>query len=262
MERKRRSFIIRLYFFTNNALEKLCVFLRTCFVGFWLGLFRRETLHLIDEKYYKNSKLYDNKEYNLGGLLNWEEKVINRYFQDCKSLLVTSVGGGREVLALRRRGYDADGFECNQYLVECANNLFKAKGLPPNIQWIPRDKCPESAKIYDGLIVGWGSYLLIQGRDQRVAFLKNLRKKIKVQSPILLSFFHGSRKTRFRIIKTIANSMRLILGRELLELGDSLVPIYVHYFTREEIISELSEGGFKPELYCTEEYGHAVGLAI
>jgi hypothetical protein len=45
------------------------------------------------------------------------------------------------------------------------------------------------------------------------------------------------------------------------EIGDDLAPNYVHYFTRSEIASELSEAGFALQCYSPEPYGHAVGVA-
>ncbi len=57
-------------------------------------------------------------------------------------------------------------------------------------------------------------------------------------------------------------TVRRGLCRELAETGDWLAPNYVHFFTRDEVASELSEGGFKIIRYGTDEYGHAVGTAV
>jgi len=161
-------------------------------------------------------------------------------------------------------------------LVEYANKLLEKEGLVPDIQLVPRDMCPVSSKIYDGLIIGWGAYILIQGSEQRIAFLNKLRALTQEQSPILLSFFTRSgNERRFKVIAAIGKVIRLILRRGPVEVGDDLppyyvksgektknyIPYYVHYFTRDEIASELHEGGFELDFYCTEEYAHAVGIA-
>ena len=41
----------------------------------------------------------------------------------CKRLLVAGAGGGREVLALYKSGYEVDGFECHPELVALANTM-------------------------------------------------------------------------------------------------------------------------------------------
>ena len=63
-----------------------------------------------------------------------------------------------------------------------------------------------------------------------------------------------------KIIAKIGNLIKRILGGDSLEPGDSLVPNYVHYFTKDEISHELTEAGFELVMYCSEEYGHAVGI--
>jgi len=262
MKKQTDPVIVKFYFFSHEILLKIFLLCKTCFTGLWLGLLSREKLHLIDNQYYNNCKIYCEDEYNSSGLKSWEKKVIDKYFYKCNSVLITSVGGGREVLALRQKGFEADGFECNQSLVECANNLLRKEGFVPNIQFVPRDKCSDATKIYDGLIIGWGAYTLIQGKEQRIDFLKDLRNQTGEQAPILLSFFHRSNIVQFKIIITISNILRWILHRKLLDVGDNMVPNYAHYFTVEEIRTELNSGGFELELYSTDDYGHAVGYAL
>ena len=54
--------------------------------------------------------------------------------------MVVGGGGGREVLALRRLGYEVDGFECDPGLVACANELLAAGrslDLKPQTTYLP-----------------------------------------------------------------------------------------------------------------------------
>lgn len=262
MNRPGYPLVIRLYFLASSSLHRLLGLFMACFAGFWLGVLKRETLHLVDEFYYDNSKMYYDEEYNRSGLWNWEKIVLDKYFQESKSLLVGGVGGGREVLALRQLGYDADGFECHPRLVACANELLRKEGLVPNIQLAPRDECPNGARIYDGLIVGWGTYTLILGREQRITFLRKLRARTRAKSPLLVSFVpRRGGPRRLKMIAAIANTIRWILRRDPLELGDDLVPNYIHCFTEEELASELREAGFELASYCKEKYGYAIGIA-
>jgi len=208
--------------------------------------------------------MYHSEEFNRSCLWSWEKKVLGKYFQKCKYLLVVGAGGGREVLELRRLGNSVDGFECSPSLVKHANNLLKEQGFAPDIRLVSQDECPDSTNVYDGIIVGWAVYALIYGRKKSISFLKKLRNQTQTGSPILLSFFFYSKGGfRFKIITAIGNTIRWILRKELLELGDNLFRShYIHHFTKERIASDLQEAGFKLIFYSTEEYGHAIGIAF
>jgi hypothetical protein len=275
MNSQKHSLKLKIYLFSyqklvsfQRSLEKVFILLNALFNGFWLGILGRGTLHSIDQAYYDNSQTYDDyryrdEEYNRKGLWKWEKKVIDQYFLSCKKLLLLSVGGGREVLALNKLGYEVDGFECNPHLVEFANELMAKEGLNSMIKISPRDDCPPLAQSYDGIVVGWGSYMLIQGREKRILLLKKLRKVIQAGSPILISFFVRSKSsTYFKLVCFFGNIIRFLFRQDRLEMGDNLAPNYVHHFTQEEIELELQASGFKLALYSTETYGHAVGIAI
>jgi len=171
----------------NKGVENRCSEFNKFFAAFWLGILNKENLHLVDEYYYsKLWKKYSTDDYNKAGLYNWEKKAINKYFKKCKRLLVAGAGAGREILALYHMGFDdIDGFECNPKLVEFGNELLKNEKINATIHHVPHDQCPNDSKIYDGIIIGWGTYMLIQGKNNRIAFLRKLRDKARDHSPIL-----------------------------------------------------------------------------
>jgi hypothetical protein len=263
-------FLIRLYFFTQSRFAKTLALARACFIGLWLGVLTRASLHAIDEEYYTRTKRgipgeynFHSTAYNQRGLWDWEEEMLNDYFADCRRLLVIGAGGGREVLALQRLGYQVDGFESHPDLVATANELLRVEGYDPTVRLVPRDQGSITGTIYDGIIIGWGAYMLVNGRKHRIALLRQMRAQTRVQCPILLSFFSRDRTPRiYRISVLVANTIRRALRQELVEVGDWLVPNYVHYFSQDEIVSELSEGGFATVHYNTTGYGHAVGVAV
>jgi len=257
--------ILRASYSLVRLLNVSHTFFRGFFLGIWLGLLRHETLLKINNIYYSKTKRYKDPNYNKGGLWTWESAIIARYFCNCKRLLLIGAGGGREVIALRRLGYDVDGCECNSDLVQVANAFLEQEGLSPNIQFAPPDICPTvkgAGPLYHGLIVGWGAYMLIQGRDNRVALLRKMRSHVNAGAPLLVSFFFRSPDARqFLITKAAGNTLRRLLRRKNIELGDALEPEYVHYFTQEEITGELHDAGFMLDYYTEVPYGHAVGIA-
>jgi hypothetical protein len=254
---------LKLYVRSTRGLETCKRTLDALFTGIWLGLLDRESLHAIDRRYYDRQTKYHRPEYNLQGLWPWELAVLERYFVNGSAVLVASVGGGREAIGLGRLGYDVDAFECHPELVRVANELLTQEGFPGTVSLAPRDGCPRLVRSYGGVIVGWGGYMLIQQRARRVAFLRALRARVSASSPILLSFFsrHGTERY-FALVARLANVGRVLRRKTHVEVGDALVPNYVHFFTEDEIAGELAAGGFRMEQFAVSPYGHAVGLAV
>jgi len=255
--------IVTLYLSANEKIKDSPPWLRAIFKGFWLGILSRRELQIIDRIYYEQTCNYCDESYNKSGFLDWERRAFLKFFQSCQTLLVTAIGGGRECVALNRLGFDADGFECNRQLFEFAEKLFEQEKVEGEFHLVPPDAVWHFGKIYDGAIIGWGAYMLIQGRERRIDFLKKMRVQMSDGAPLLISFFaRQSDEIYFKRIYRTANFFRTLLNREKVELGDELRPLaFVHWFSEAEINAEFAEAGFKVIYYNQDEYGHAVGLA-
>jgi hypothetical protein len=236
---------------------------RAAFVGTWLGFLDRHALHAADELYYRRARMYHDDRHNLSGLFDWEAVALDRHFQGCRSLLVTSAGGGREVIALERRGLDVLAFECHPELVQVANERLSREGLKARVALAPRDECPTGIPKCDGVIVGWAAFMLMPQRTRRIRFLQQLRAHMPAGGPILLSFFARHQDTRYlRLTAAIANGLRTVRGRPRAEVGDDLVPNFVHHFSEDEIAAELEAGGFRLVEFSTAGYAHAIAQAV
>ena len=255
---------IRLFFLVNKKINTFPKMVKAFVKGCLLGILSRETLQSIDKAYYDlESETYLSEAHNRGGMLPWEMRSIMRFFQGCQTILVAAAGGGREVLALHNMGFDVDGFECHPELFAYAEELLRKENFRGTLQLVRRDECSEGERVYDGAIIGWGAYMLIQGRELRISFLRRMRARMREGAPLLLSFFaRSSDDVYFKVIATTGNIIRAILFKERVELGDALGAEYLHFFTEGEIASELKEAGFLLQYYSTEEYGHAVGTSI
>lgn len=209
------------------------------------------------------SKMWTEETYNKSGLHKWEKEIIGKYFQKAKRLVVIAAGGGREILALYKLGYEVDGFECDPKLVEFADNLLKKENVGAKIEFVARDHGPNNNKIYNGAIIGWGAYMLVCGKKHRISLLKELRAQLPQGAPILLSFFTRPEKTMFLnyLIIIIANTIRSLLQKEGLEIGDNIDRNYRHRFIEQEIAEELKNGKFELIHYGEKGYGHAIGIA-
>jgi hypothetical protein len=260
--RNRGPTALKVYRFTRRLFDAVQNAASAAFSGFWLGLLDRRALHLLDEVHYNGQKPYWTVEYNRHGLWDWEATAVDRYFSGCKCVLVAAAGGGREVLALSRRGLEVDAFECHPGLAGFANSLLASEGSRASVCIAPRDGCPDLVRVYDGVIVGWGAYTLIMGRSRRVAFLQQLRALSRPQAPILVSYWaRVGREHALGLTARTANAIRRLMRKERCEIGDSLAPSFGHFFTDEEIVAELRDGGYDVVFESREPYGHVVGVA-
>jgi hypothetical protein len=106
--------------------------------------------------------------------------------------------------------------------------------------------------------------MLISGRGRRVAFLQEAAKRLPAHAPVLVSFHPRERdeNVRFRIITRIANPLRRLLRHDPVVFGDALAPSLVHFFTKAELESEMSEAGFELVDFGTDGYGWAVARCV
>jgi hypothetical protein len=256
------SMLVRLCLFSFRALEKLKGSLSVLLGGFWLGVLSREDVNSITEVSYDRIKEYRTEEYNRRGLFDWERLAVERYFSKSRSILVAGTGGGREVLALRRLGITADGFESHPEFVRFANELLEKEGLVPDVLQAPWDGSPEYDKKYDGVIVGWGVYMHIRGRERRVRFLRSMRERVSSGAPILISFSAAPGQERMlRLTARIGNLVRRVARRDPVETGESLSPYFIRYFSHEELEEELRQAGFQLVYDDLREHPHAVGVS-
>lgn len=254
---------VRAYLGSRRAFYGSLTLVRACFDGLWLGLLDRDQCDAIDRRYYDGEQRYADPAYNQAGLWPWEGDDIDAEFHHCRRLAVLGAGGGREVVALRRRGFEVDGFECHEGLLAAGNQLLGLLDLAPPMSLMPRDRWPPTAGSYDGVVIGWGAYMLIPDRGDRVELLRAVRAHVPDDGPVLLSFFvRGDGSRYFSLTAQVANLLRRARRRDPVGVGASLRPNRVQFFTIAEVVAELAEAGFSLARHGTDEYGHAVGRAL
>jgi hypothetical protein len=230
--------------------------------GVWLGMMDEDALHALDDAFYARSATYRSDPHNLRGLFPWEEEAVGAFFGGRGALLVLGAGGGREVLALARRGFGVEGFECNPALVDYAASLLAREGVGSRVHLLPRDAVPDAGR-FDGAVVGWSAYMLIAGRARRIALLRGLRERLDAGSPVLLSFWtRRPGSLRARRVAAVAGRIRRLLGGEPVEEGDDLAPNFVHRFTRDEIEAELAAAGYRLARFVPETGAYDSGWAV
>lgn len=192
--------------------------------------------------------------------------MLDQFFRGGSRILVAGAGGGREVLALRKAGFDAEGFECSVPLVRASEQIFEGLGESKYVTLCEPDRVPEGPRIYDGLVVGWTVYTHVPTKARRVAFLRALNERSLPGSPLLISYFarQGSARDDVLVYRAARFWRFLLRGRkEALELGDRIsYARFVRTFTRGEVEGELRAAGSKSAHHGSEgDLGYTVGVA-
>ena len=256
---------VRVYLGLDRWLQRWVRLLGILHEGFWLGCLDPEDLTALTILSFQQSRMYNGPEHNLSGLLPWERETIDRFFRPSSRILVAASGGGRELIALHRLGFEADGFDCTPNLVETSRRLLQELGIPSTVTLCPPNDVPRELTPYDSFIVGWTAYMHIPGSVRRIAFLRKVHGLLPPEAPILVSFWVREETSpdegrAFRLAKWF----RSLRGRraEPLEPGDHVTDRgYHHCFAKAEIEAEFKAGGFRMCHYSQADHPYAVGVA-
>jgi hypothetical protein len=263
---RRDEWLVDLAFASTKVPERLARGSRALVSGVLLGLLSDAPLRALDERYYSETELYRTPAWNERGLFPWEQELVQDHFDPGGRAVVLACGGGREVLALLRSGYDAVGFESHPALAAFGEAFLTSKGYPHRIACVARDSFPADVDACDGVVIGWGAYSLVHSRARRVALLQQIRPHLVAHAPVLLSFFERPTDHReARWTKAIADTLRRVRGADRIEMGDMLAPNLIHAFRRDEIAVEAAAAGFEVAVHrpisdidTTTSYGSAV----
>ena len=147
-------------------------------------------LHNEDIERYALDRHYDERVTayltNYGdGLYPFEARAVDEFFPPPGArILVPACGSGREMLALKTKGYVVEGFDPIERYVEIARRVTNAPVAVDTLQsWAAR----VSASRYDAVLVGWGAWSHILLHGHRMAILRALRVACPT-GPVLLSF--------------------------------------------------------------------------
>lgn len=262
--------LARTYLSIAGLWRRLQLAADAAFTGLWLGILDPPALEEVDEELYRTRERYHTREHNLSGLFPWEEEAVRRYFGGARRVLMVAAGGGREAIALARRGHRVEAYECNRALVAAAARVLES--LPEagtlRVDHLPRNAPLPDGPPCDGCIVGWSAYMLVPGREARLSLLRGVRVRMAAGAPILISFFtRGDDSAGLRVIARIADGIRRLRGSAPVQVGDDLAPNFVHRFTLDEVREELAASGFEalalaPEGSGPVDSGWAVGRAM
>jgi len=233
------------------------------------------TIALYDRRtaYLPQSRQYD-------GLHEWEVRFLrNPHFPHRGRILLGAAGGGRELRALTRLGYEVDAFEPAPALLAGARTVISAPGrgrveLGSYRTFVEgaRGEGPLAEMLrgarYDAVVLGWGSFSHVYAREERRAVLTAMRA-LCPEGPLVLSFDTTprekreprSRATRFLREQVLPRVRKARGEREPLEPLAFWPGIgFLVAFDRARIEQEAHDAGYRVEAFAIEPYGHALLL--
>ena len=117
---------------------------------------------------------------------------------------------------------------------------------------------------FDAVHFGWGGISHVRWRGTRVAMLASVRDLCADGAPMLISFLtRPPDARRFHVARSVATAVGRFRGdRRAIELGDTVDGSFDHYFTFDEMESELAEAGFTTVARIPQPYAHIVATEV
>ncbi len=220
---------------------------------------------LIDDKvfrkwdtypYHENPGSVDSLKDMERGFKDWEQKIVDDHASHHGLTLVIAAGGGREAVALKKRGSFVEGIEFDADLAASTNEVLETGQWQIPVTHQPHFEVPEPAEGYDTVFIGRLYLSYIYDRTVRIESLKKVRMAMKEDGILIFGYYMRPEDPKaglarsFRLQAPIANLLRKIRGKnnqQRVEIGNHLdpyIPNFHQHFIEQEVTDELREAGF------------------
>lgn len=183
------------------------------------------------------------------GLIPIEEVLLKNIPLEKGSLLLLGIGGGREAIALAKKGFSVTGVDIVPDMVKIAqeNALKHGVEIEGIVQEISKIDVP--ANFYDIVWFCSTLYSCVPTRKRRVEMLQRIRNTLKPEGYLSCQFHWNSYEEFPSKVEPVRKIFSyLTLGNLWYEKGDILWGNveFIHSFSSENTLrSEFEEGGFK-----------------
>lgn len=192
------------------------------------------------------------------GLTRGEQDLLAQLPIKKGRLLLLGVGGGRDAIALAKRGFAVVGVDFIQDLVAKAQEQAVRHGVAIEglVQEISRLEVPPAS--FDLAVISPAMYSCIPTRGRRVAMLRRIFAALRPGGYFLCQFIlDPGQKHNPRAILARKAIALLTWGNRWYEPGDGLWGAeFMHLFLSEgEVSSEFAAAGFDPVYFQSPEFG-------
>ena len=186
------------------------------------------------------------------GLWESEKIMIEKYFNPESRILDIGCGAGRTTIGLYKLGYHlVEGLDLSEAMIIQARRI--SKELNYNIAFSVGDAaCLDfDDDTFDAALFSFNGIMQIPGRENRIKVLKEIRRILKPKGYFLFSTHDRDGSKEYESFwKEEKRKWALhIQDKSLHEFGDRVIKMeerdtFLHFPTREEVISSLKEAGF------------------
>lgn len=187
------------------------------------------------------------------GLWESEKMMIKKYFNPENRILDIGCGAGRTTIGLYKLGYHlVEGLDLSEAMIVQAKKI--SKELNYNITFRVGDAaCLDyDNKTFNATLFSFNGIMQIPGRENRIKVLKEIRRILKPKGYFLFTTHDrdGSKEYESFWQEEKRKWALHLVDKSLHEFGDRVIEmeerdIFLHFPTREEVISSLEEAGFR-----------------
>ena len=186
------------------------------------------------------------------GLWESEKIMIEKYFNPESRILDIGCGAGRTTIGLYKLGYHlVEGLDLSEAMIIQARRI--SKELNYNIAFSVGDAaCLDfDDDTFSTALFSFNGIMQIPGRENRIRVLKEIKRILKPKGYFLFSTHDRDGSKEYESFwKEEKRKWALhIQNKSLHEFGDRVIKMeerdtFLHFPTREEVISSLKEAGF------------------
>jgi len=205
------------------------------------------------------------ESYILSGLMPWETALYDRFLKPADRILVVGCGTGRDLIALVKLGYRAEGLEVGPRIVTVARRMLETAGLRAELYTGPIEAVALPGS-FDAFIFSWFCYCYIPQTDTRIGVLRKVKTHLNPGGRILISHIPAERPRRSLPIRLTRLVGRISGSDWRPEPGDVVTPggggwrriHYEHQFQDGELEEEARAAGLTIVLCEKGDIGTAV----
>ena len=204
----------------------------------------------------------------LSGLMPWERTLYDRFLKLEDRILVVGCGSGRDLIALLKLGYRAEGLDVAPSAIALARKMLDREGLHAELS-MEAIEAAVLAGSFDAFIFSWFSYGYIPQADTRIGVLRKVKAHLNPGGRVLLSYVLAGRPPRSLPIGLTRLVARLTRSDWQPEPGDVIGPAagarqvihYQHEFSEGELETEARAAGLTVVFHERRNVGTAVLMA-
>jgi SAM-dependent methyltransferase len=204
----------------------------------------------------------------LSGLMPWERLLFGRFLKPEDRILVVGCGTGRDLIALLKLGYRAEGLDVVADAITLARQMLEREGLSAALYTGPVEAVTLPGS-FDAIIFSWCCYGYIPQADTRIGVLRKVKAHLNPGGRVLISYSPADRPPRPLSIVFARFAARLTRSDWHPELGDRFGATardrqaihYQHEFWEGELEKEARSAGLTVVFHERPNLGTAVLMA-